>query len=278
MSVTRPSKLVLVLAFSFVMFLIGEMSHVLLALFKDTDLYGLVGTSMFFLTYFLMYMTVVVFLNREGKENIEDLGLKIEDPKTIPHLMIGAIAAIVGAGIVVMLAVVYGGDLRPAAEITGDLVTSQIIFTVPVALIEELCYRGYLMPRMSELWGRGAGILVSSLFFSLLHYNWWFTENAQGQIILAAPLLLVVLFTFNIMLGGIILSLSYHWSGNKLWVPIGFHYIWNIIAFILFPTYPRESVVTPEIFQIEWGITTILGFILGLSLIWLLLSFIKDKK
>ncbi|MHA1883118.1 MAG: lysostaphin resistance A-like protein [Candidatus Thorarchaeota archaeon] len=278
MNESRPSKLVLVIAFSVVMFLIVQMYPVLTAPFKDTELYGLVGTSLFFINFFLMYMTLVVFLKWEGVENIGDLGLKIEEPKAFPHLMIGAIAGTVGAVIVVIFAIIYGGDLRPAAEITGDLVTSQIIITVPVALFEELCYRGYLMPRMSELWGRGAGILVSSLFFALLHFSWWFTTDAQSQVVLAVPPLLIILFTFNLMLGGIILSLSYYWSGERLWVPIGFHFMWNMLAYIVFPVYPRDSVVSPEIFQIEWGITTILGFIFGLSLIWMLLSFLRDKK
>jgi hypothetical protein len=34
----------------------------------------------------------------------------------------------------------------------------------------------------------------------------------------------------------------------------------------------------PEIFQIEWGITTIPGFILGLSLVWVLLQELKNRK
>ncbi len=270
-SENRSSKLVMVLAFSLIMFLIIEMVPVLTAPFEGTEMYGLIGTSLFFLTFFFMYMTVVVFIKKEGKESVGELGLQIEDPKAFPHLIIGAITGAIAAGLVVALAIAFGGDLRPAIEINADLITTEIIITVPTALFEELAYRGYLMPRMSELWGKTAGILVSSLLFALFHFNWWIPLGTVPDIV-------IIIFTFNMMLGGIVLSLSYYWSGKKLWVPIGFHFMWNFIAYILFPVYPRVPVVSPELWQIEWGLTTILGFLFGLSLIWMLLSFLKEKK
>ncbi|MHA1908495.1 MAG: CPBP family intramembrane glutamic endopeptidase, partial [Candidatus Thorarchaeota archaeon] len=183
-------------------------------------------------------------------------------------ISVGLLAGALASALVVIIAWAFGGDLRPSLEITGDLIASEIIITVPTAFFEELAYRGYLMPRMAKLWGRGKGIIISSLFFSLLHFAWW---APLGSV----PIHLVILFTFNIMLGGIVLSLSYFMSGEKLWVPIGFHFSWNMIAYILFPTYPRVSVNLPEIFQIEWGITTILGFLFGLSVLWI---FLQQKK
>ncbi|MHA2084668.1 MAG: CPBP family glutamic-type intramembrane protease, partial [Candidatus Thorarchaeota archaeon] len=103
------------------------------------------------------------------------------------------------------------------------------------------------------------------------HFGWWIP---LGSI----PYHLILLFSFNMFLGGIVLSFSYFWSGRKLWVPIGFHFAWNMVAYIAFPSFPTAIVTSPELYQIEWGLTTIPGFLFGLSLIWMLLYQLKIKK
>jgi hypothetical protein len=45
-----------------------------------------------------------------------------------------------------------------------------------------------------------------------------------------------------------------------------------MLAYIIFPVYPRVQVVLPEIFQIEWGLTTVVGFMIGLSALFGLLN------
>ena len=144
---------------------------------------------------------------------------------------------------------------------------SEIIITAPTALFEELAHRGYILPKMEGVAGKNRAILISSFFFSCLHFTWWATPGV--------PLHLILIFIFNIFLGGVVLSLSYYWSNRNLWVPIAFHFAWNMVGYIMFPTYPREPVVTPEIFQFEWGLTTIVGFLFGLSLIY---SLLLNKK
>ncbi len=260
-----------VLLFAGLMFLIVLMSPVLAGLFAGTEMYALVGTGLFFLTFGLFYIIVYTFVKLEGGSSIGELGAELEDRDLVPHLAIGALVGSIAVALIVLIALIFGGELRPFSEITGDLIASQIIITVPTAFFEELAYRGYLMPRMSKIWGRGKGIILSSLLFGLFHFSWW---SPLGSI----PVHLILLFTFNMTLGGIVLSLSYFMSGNKLWVPIGFHFSWNMIAYLLFPTYPRVSVYLPEIFQIEWGLTTILGFLFGLSLLWILLQQFKQKE
>jgi membrane protease YdiL (CAAX protease family) len=186
-------------------------------------------------------------------------------------LIIGSIAALVSVLLITGIAFVFGGELRSAASIDADFIANEIIITAPIAFFEELCYRGYLTPRSVELWGKAKGIMFSSLFFSILHFSWW---SPLGSV----PIHLIIIFTFNLFLGGIVLSLSYYLSGKRLWVPIGFHFGWNMLGYILFPTYPLDPVTSPEIFQFEWGITTPFGFLLGLSLIWLILAEVNRKK
>ncbi len=271
MSISDDSPLFRVTIFTGLMALIVMLSPLLTTPFIGTSMYGLIGTALFFLNFGLTYFVVLYFLKLDGKSNIGDIGAALEDTQLFPHLGIGLLAGAFASALVVIIAWMFGGDLRPSIEITGDLIASEIIITVPTAFFEELAYRGYMMPKMVDLWGQGKGIIISSFIFSILHFAWWAPVGT-------VPLHLVVLFTFNIMLGGVVLSFSYFMSGNKLWVPIGFHFSWNMIGYILFPTYPRESVNLPEIFQIEWGITTIIGFLFGLSILWILLQLKKFNK
>lgn len=221
------------------------------------------------LIFILMYATTWAFLRWEDGESITELGFDI-DNRFGPHISIGAIAAALATALVVAIAFFFGGQLRPFNEINGDLIITVIINAALFSFFEELTHRGYILTRMENLGGRGAAIIFSSLFFSLLHYSWW--EPAGFNI------LLIVLFTFNMFLGGVVLSLSYYWSGRRLWIPVGFHFVWNVIAYIMFPSFPYDTVTQPEIFQIEWGITTIIGFLFGLFILWSFLASEKNKE
>lgn len=222
-----------------------------------------------FLYFFLMFGITWAFLRWEGDESIVELGLDF-DKRFVPHISIGAIAAALATALVAAIAFFFGGQLRPANEITTDLIITVILNAALFSFFEELTHRGYILTRMENLGGRGAAIIFSSLFFSLGHFSWW--ELAGFDI------LLIVLFTFNMFLGGVVLSLSYYWSGRRLWVPIAFHFIWNVIAYIMFPSFPGVVVTQPEIFQIEWGLTTIIGFLFGLTILWSLLASEKNKE
>jgi membrane protease YdiL (CAAX protease family) len=270
MSEERIDKILRLILFSCIMLLINEMASIGISLFTG-DLRALVGTGLFFLNFLLMYLTVLGFLNWEGQTSISSIGADIEDKQLLPHVIIGAITAIVSVLLIAGLALFFGGDLRPLSYINADLITGEIIIALLTSFFEELCYRGYLTPRAVGIWGKTKGIVISSLVFSLLHFSWW---TPLGSV----PVHLIFLFTLNMAIGGAVLSISYYLSGEKLWVPIGFHFGWNVLGYLLFPRFPIEPVTAPEIYQIEWGVTTILGFLLGLSLIWILLNETNRKK
>jgi membrane protease YdiL (CAAX protease family) len=234
------------------------------------DARATISTLVFFGSFALYYVGVLLFLRWEGRSDINELGIGI-DEDTGTHIAIGAIAGVVGVALVFAVAFFFGGSLTPVEDITADLIISEIMITAPVAFFEELTYRGYFMTRLEEVSNRGVALIISSLWFALLHFGWWFP---LGQV---APHLILI-FTLNLALGGIVLGLSYYLSGRRLWVAIAFHFAWNMLAYILFPVYPRETVFMPEIFQIEWGLVTIPAFILALSVLWLLLDIVKKKE
>lgn len=218
------------------------------------------------LIFLFMFTIAWAFVRWEGGESIVELGLDVDD-RFGSSIIIGAIAATLAAALVTLVAFFFGGQLRLVSEITGDLIFTVVLNAVLFSFFEELTHRGYILTRMENLAGRGAAIIFSSLFFSLLHFSWW--EPAGFDI------LLIALFTFNIFLGGVVLSFSYYWSDRKLWVPISFHFTWNTLAYIQFPSFPQVAVIQPEIFQIEWGITTVFGFLFGLLILWSLLTSAK---
>jgi membrane protease YdiL (CAAX protease family) len=232
-------------------------------------LIALSGSFVSYLIFIFMFVVTWAFVVWEGGESISELGLDI-DHRFHPHLIIGAVAAALATTLVAAIAFFFGGQLRPLNEITGYLVVNVLINAALFSFFEELTHRGYLLTRMEKLGGRGPAILFSSLFFALIHFDWWGPAGFD--------VLLISLFTFNLFLGGVVLSLSYYWSGRKLWVPIAFHFMWNVFAYIIFPEFPIEPVIQPEIFQIEWGLTTIIGFLFGLSILWSFLAADKNKE
>jgi len=250
-----------IILFMALMLIIVEMSPILTGFFSG-ELYDLAGTIAFLGTFVLMYIVVSSFTRSEGS-SLGRLGISI-DETTFRDLMIGAVAGTLAASIVILFAFYFGGQLRPIEQMTADLIASEVIITAPTAVFEELAHRGYILPRLEGLMGKGPAIIIGSLFFSLLHFTWWLKPEF--------PVHLILIFTFNIFLGGVVLSLGYYWSGRRLWVPISFHFAWNMLAYIIFPVYPSVPVILPEIFQIEWGVTTIVGFLIGLSVLFGLLS------
>jgi membrane protease YdiL (CAAX protease family) len=272
MEENRSSGILRVVGFALVLLGIILMQEITTTITATMELEtrALISTVVFFGTFLIMYLAVVGFMNWEGRSDITELGIQT-DENTVSHLIVGAIAGIASALVVYLVAMYFGGTLTPIENIDADLIINEIIITTPIAFFEELCYRGYLMTRLEQVSNRGFAIIASSFWFGLLHFGWWVP---LGEV----PLHLILIFTFNMTLGGIILGLSYYMSGKKLWVAIAFHFAWNMLAYILFPVYPRETVVLPEIFQIEWGLVTIPAFIFGLSLIWLLLDIFKKRE
>jgi membrane protease YdiL (CAAX protease family) len=258
MAVPRETTVSRLLLYMLLILLVVAMSPLVDILFQG-DLFEIMAVLTFFLTFILFYSLTAYFVRLDGGRSVSELGIDWED-STMLQILIGAVGGTLAAALVLVIALGFGGETRPLAAITGDLIAAEIIITTPTAFFEEIVHRGYILPRIESLTNRSWAILVSSLFFAFSHFSWWSVVGFQAD--------LIAIFTFNMFLGGVVLSLSYYISGRRLWVPIGFHFMWNMIAYVFFLDFPRTPVVMPQIFQIEWGLTTILGFLFGLSLVW----------
>lgn len=105
-----------------------------------------------------------------------------------------------------------------------------------VAVSEELFARGYVQGLIKCHFGTGPALVVTSLLFAALH--------ALNPGVFASPLPIL-----NLFLAGLLLGVSREVSGS-LWLPIGFHFTWNLLqgSVIGFPVSGMqvESVVVLE--------------------------------
>ncbi|NQX43471.1 hypothetical protein SAMN05421820_117108 [Pedobacter steynii] len=117
------------------------------------------------------------------------------------------------------LTLVYMGKIKYLTNVflPEDFLLSSCTFIL-VAASEELFVRGYVLGNLMHSMSKYKALIVSSVFFTLMHglnsnYRW-----------LAG----IVLF-----LSGILLGLSYLYTGN-LWFPIALHFSWNFFQGTIF--------------------------------------------
>lgn len=120
-----------------------------------------------------------------------------------------------------------------------------IVMSILPAVVEELFFRGTLFPIFSGLTKNGhLGVLFTSLFFSLVHFQW---NNFLA-----------------IFCAGIILGYLYYFTGS-IWVPIIFHVLNNGI-FVLYDYYQKSkgNINYQSTFQVSHllGIFSILSVVL----------------
>lgn len=102
----------------------------------------------------------------------------------------------------------------------GALATWLVVTWTFAAFGEELAYRGYLLDRLADLFGRGrgatvAGAIVASVLFGFAH-------GAQGMAGVA-----------DNVLAGVLFAVLYLATGRNLWLPILVHGFVDTTSFVL---------------------------------------------
>lgn len=107
-----------------------------------------------------------------------------------------------------------------------------LTFSIFGAFAEEVAYRGYVQTRITSSYGYVVGIIVSTLFFSFQHIQFfqpsWLIQFFQMQFI-------------HVMLFGIFAGYLFFKSNENLWSVFSFHVLINIfsvsIPIIVTPTF-----------------------------------------
>jgi membrane protease YdiL (CAAX protease family) len=105
---------------------------------------------------------------RRDDETLAFLGLDLR----VTYLPAFGRAILIGAGIValvsILLTVVPGAQWQPGAASWSYALGALLAYSI-ASLLEELLFRGYLLRRLIELWGRGWALAVIALAFGLFH-------------------------------------------------------------------------------------------------------------
>ena len=130
--------------------------------------FGMVGAQMSI--YFMTFM-FSLFLWRKHKGEIE-IKLKKVEPVKLAQL-----SAITVCGIPIALCLNYFAGILSSAGAdsaedvnTYPLILSLVVFAVVPAVVEEFVFRGVILGAYSKVDVK-AGIVISSLFFALLHFS-----------------------------------------------------------------------------------------------------------
>lgn len=130
--------------------------------------FGMVGAQMSI--YFMTFM-FSLFLWRKHKGEIE-IKLKKVEPVKLAQL-----SAITVCGIPIALFLNYFAGILSSAGVdsaedvnTYPLILSLVVFAVVPAVVEEFVFRGVILGAYSKVDVK-AGIVISSLFFALLHFS-----------------------------------------------------------------------------------------------------------
>jgi membrane protease YdiL (CAAX protease family) len=178
---------------------------------------------------FVMIGSVVWFVRRSGGD-LRDLGLASvgrEKPGRTILMTIGTFLLMYLVVLAYGVAVdVSGADfLEPDQQVPDEFYDSDLALSVlGVAIVlgaplaEEIFFRGFLYGGTRRITGFVLAAVITGFIFSLAHYN-------QG---------LVIPFTAI----GVLLALSYERSGT-LWVPIGAHFLFNLVSFSILVLVPE---------------------------------------
>jgi membrane protease YdiL (CAAX protease family) len=86
-----------------------------------------------------------------------------------------------------------------------------VVVLLPMALTEELLFRGYLLRNLAQAWGGRAALALSAAIFAIFHLS-----NPDRD----------ALALVNIAVMGVLMGYAYLQSGS-LWFPFGLHFAWN---------------------------------------------------
>lgn len=168
----------------------------------------------------LIAVTLATWLARRffDRRSFVSLGLKLGGGVWRDFLA-GILIAVIMLGIVFLLEWGFGW-----MEITGwawdqtswsDILTQLFLLVLLFLMIgwtEELLSRGYWLQNIEDGWNTGAAVVISSFLFAIAHIaNPGFSLMALGGLFLA----------------GVLIAYAYLRT-RQLWLPIGFHFGWNL--------------------------------------------------
>jgi membrane protease YdiL (CAAX protease family) len=128
-----------------------------------------------------------------------------------------------------------------------------VVFSTFGAFVEEITYRGYVLPRVSARYGAAAGIAVSAVFFSLQHIHIfqlaWIERFFQGQFV-------------GVLCFGLFAGYFFWRTKGDIWSIFVFHAVGNLFGVAL----PVQTTYAP---YVGW-VSTALSYVVLFLVLWFL--------
>ena len=190
----------------------------LMPIFNDSleEIFSFSGTSNLVDEAFCLFLSIFL-MTKISKLKIEQLGFT-KDNIVFSYLK-GALFGTLQ--IFTVFFIIFGLkaiDVYYVGNISILLLIKIFIIFIFQALLEEILFRGYLMPFFSKVIGIKFTITLLSFLFTCIHL---FNPNLD------------VIGLANVFLAGVTFSLIYYYTGN-LWLVGAMHTLWNfILGFIV---------------------------------------------
>ena len=190
----------------------------LMPIFNDSleEIFSFSGTSNLADEAFFLFLSIFL-MTKISKLKIEQLGFT-KDNIVFSYLK-GALFGTLQ--IFTVFFIIFGLkaiDVYYVGNISILLLIKVFIIFIFQALLEEILFRGYLMPFFSKVIGIKFTITLLSFLFTCIHL---FNPNLD------------IIGLANVFLAGVTFSLIYYYTGN-LWLVGAMHTLWNfILGFIV---------------------------------------------
>ncbi len=243
-----------VMLFLVITFLIGFL-FIFIALFTGLFVFAYVAAASSSLSGIL---TATI---TRGKEGLKDLlgEFKNWQSKFIYYLFaffFPLITLIIGNGIILLLGAPFS---FPGIGVWISFLPTFLLITLQAGLGEEIGWRGYLTPKLSEKYSYLISSLLVGIVWALWHLPLYFIPGfVQNTMVLAFGFLMTfILYSSFIICSAVIISWLFFNSNNNLWLPVIIHGALNTYNALFILTFD-----SPLYSSIIWIISGILIIIL----------------
>lgn len=167
------------------------------------------------------WLLIWVFENR----NLNVLGLKPTKDRLKYFIILFIISAFFAASAFILRMYFAKEEYAITNGLTIKSVLIEIWYQCRTVLTEELICRGALLYILIKKIGSTKAIIISSLFFAVLH---WINAGVWGNL---PQMAIVFVFTFAM---GLLLAYSYSKTFSLL-IPFAIHFGWNLTQNYIFP-------------------------------------------
>ena len=154
---------------------------------------------------------LVTYVFRVGIDSISFATVGLQIQNVLGNLVKGGMYAIGILGVSFAILCLIGVIEIETFQLEPIGLCGYLLLFLIAALVEELIFRGYMIPLIAKDFHFMGAILISSLAFAVVHM-----ANAHFTWLSFA----------NIFLGGYLLGLIFY-KKQELYTPLGLHWIWN---------------------------------------------------